>query len=256
MDAPVGEPPPRLTAVRQGRFGPRSPCPYARCDGTGFVLDEDADEARPCECRPARIAAARASTLAREIPERFRDVAFDRWPVTNMDAAVVRAVRAFCRRIEDRLDRGESIAFHGPRGTGKTTLAMLVSSHALAERRTVAIYALPELLTQIRETYNDRSRQSYGELMERVAGVDLLHIDDLAITEQPNPWVLEQLYTIVNTRYQDERSVVVTADVESLADLEGPVGGRTASRLIEMVGDNAVPLEGEDHRGRWRPHEP
>jgi DNA replication protein DnaC len=233
---------PRLTSLSRGRFGPRAPCPFDRCDGTGFVLDEESGEARPCDCRSSRVAAARARSLAHEIPRRFHDVAFERWPVSNMDPPVVRRVRGFCDELEERLDRGESLALFGPKRTGKTTLAMLVSKHALAARRAVAIYTLPGLLTEIRETYNERSDRSYGELMGQLAAVDLLHIDDMAVVEQPNPWVLEQLYTIVNTRYQDERSMVVTADVPTLDALEGPVGARTAARLIEMVGVNAIEM--------------
>jgi DNA replication protein DnaC len=59
--------------------------------------------------------------------------------------------------------------------------------------------------------------------------------------------VLEQLYTIINDRYQDERSVIFTADVENPDDLAAHVGERTYSRLIQMCGD-PLPLRGEDRR--------
>jgi DNA replication protein DnaC len=62
-----------------------------------------------------------------------------------------------------------------------------------------------------------------------------------------NEWVLEQLYTIINDRYQDERSVIFTADVENPDDLAAHVGERTYSRLIQMCGD-PLPLRGEDRR--------
>ena len=41
----------------------------------------------------------------------------------------------------------------GPAGTGKTTLAMLVSKAALKAGRSVAIYSLPRLLNEIRDTH-------------------------------------------------------------------------------------------------------
>jgi DNA replication protein DnaC len=60
-------------------------------------------------------------------------------------------------------------------------------------------------------------------------------------------WVLEQLYTVVNDRYQDERSILFTADVEAPHDLGNHVGMRTYSRLMEMCGD-PIPMFGEDQR--------
>ena len=46
----------------------------------------------------------------------------------------------------------ESDAAVGPVGTGKTTLAMLISKAAIQAERTVAIYSLPRLLNLIRDT--------------------------------------------------------------------------------------------------------
>jgi DNA replication protein DnaC len=219
-------------------------CPT--CEGSGFVLDEAAAVARPCECRSRRIALARTRSLSHHIPRRFVDVAFDRNPVREMDPTIVRAVDRFCRTIEERLDCGDGLWFQGPRGTGKTTLAMLVSKHASAVRRTVAIYTVPRLLAEIRKTYDDDSRHDYLDLTRRLASVDLLHLEDMAVA-RTNEWVLEQLYTIINDRYQDRRSIVFTADVEHPEDLAEHVGERTYSRLIEMCGD-PLPLRGEDHR--------
>jgi DNA replication protein DnaC len=58
--------------------------------------------------------------------------------------------------------------------------------------------------------------------------------------------VLEQLYTIVNTRYEDGRAIVLTTNLGS-ADLRAQIGDRTVSRLVEMCGD-PVPLFGADRR--------
>ena len=216
------------------------------CEGSGFILDEQTGAARPCECRSRRIALARTRSLSHHIPRRFVDVAFDRNPVREMDPTVVRAVERYCRTIDERLDCGEGLWLQGPRGTGKTTLAMLVSQHALKARRPVAIYTVPHLLSAIRKTYDDNSPHDYLELMERLASVDLLHLEDMAVA-RTNEWVLEQLYTVINDRYQEQRSILFTADVERPEDLAEHVGERTYSRLIEMCGD-PLPLRGEDRR--------
>jgi DNA replication protein DnaC len=60
--------------------------------------------------------------------------------------------------------------------------------------------------------------------------------------------VLEQLYSIVNERYETGRSMVVTTNLDQ-AELEAQIGARTVSRLVEICGD-PLPLFGDDQRYR------
>jgi DNA replication protein DnaC len=220
-------------------------CPYDMCDGSGFVVDEDTNTARPCRCRPQRIGRARARSLSGVIPRRFRGVSLERSPVVDMDPTVVRDVRRFVDDIDSKLDQGRGLWFMGDVGTGKTTLAMLVSKAALEAGRSVAIYSLPRLLAEIRKTFEERSEQSYLELLDRLAAIDLLHIDDLG-AERTSEWVLEQLYSIINARYEDRRSLVVTTNLGH-EELREQIMPRTVSRLVEMCGD-PLPLYGHDRR--------
>ena len=81
--------------------------------------------------------------------------------------------------------------------------------------------------------------------LERLTAVDLLHIDDLG-AENTTEWVLEQLYSIVNTRYEDERAMVVTTNLR-YEELVAQLGDRTMSRLVAICG-NGLPLYGADER--------
>ncbi len=223
-------------------------CPHGLCDGTGFVIDETTNTATDCRCRPLRISRAKARRLEARLPQRYRDVAFDRFPVTDMPEPVVAEVRRFTREIDRSLDEGRGIWFVGDVGTGKTTLAMLVSKAALAAGRTCAIYSLPRLLNVLRETIG--SEQSKLDLLDRLTGVDLLHLDDVG-AENSSDWVLEQLYSIINTRYEDERSLVITTNLDP-DQLGEQIGERTVSRIIEICGD-PLPLFGHDRRREYRP---
>ena len=225
-----------------------SDCPHGRCDGNGFVIDEATNTATDCTCRPLRISRAKARRLEARLPQRYRDVAFDRFPVTEMPAPVVQTVRRFTHDIDRNLDEGRGIWFMGDVGTGKTTLAMLVSKAALAAGRTAAIYSLPRLLNVVRDAIG--SEEGKLELLDRLATVDLLHLDDVG-AESSSDWVLEQLYSIVNTRYEEERSLVVTTNLEP-DELAEQIGSRTVSRIIEICGD-PLPLYGADRRREYRP---
>jgi DNA replication protein DnaC len=219
-------------------------CPYDLCDGTGFVVDEATRLAVPCRCRAPRVERRRARSLSAVIPRKYRGASFDRPPVSDMPAPQVQVVKRFVRDVDDNLAAGRGLWFYGSVGTGKTTLAMLVSQAALAAGRSVAIYSLPRLLAEIRATFESGSEGSYVDFLDRLAAVDLLHVDDVG-AERTSEWVLEQLYAIVNARYEDERSMIVTTNLER-DDLVEQIRERTVSRLEEMC--TLVPLYGEDAR--------
>jgi DNA replication protein DnaC len=85
----------------------------------------------------------------------------------------------------------------------------------------------------------------YLDLLDRLAQVDLLHVDDLG-AEKTSEWVLEQLYAIVNARYESERSMVVTTNLAP-PELEEQITPRTVSRLFAICGE-PLPLFGADQR--------
>jgi DNA replication protein DnaC len=231
--------------VRLASAGPgdRPACPLGVCDGSGWVLGPE-DVARPCECREGRLKRRRARGVASAIPARYRGVSLDRPPISEMAtdpsrAPVYEAVREFAAEVSERLDAGRGLWLMGDVGTGKTVLEA---------GRTVAIYSLPRLLARIRRTYDaDAGEDSYLDFFERLTSVDLLHIDDLG-AEKRSDWVLEQLYAIVDERYESQRSIVVTTNLDQ-AELETQIGPRTVSRLLEICGD-PLPLFGEDLRYR------
>jgi len=236
------------------RPGGERGCPLGICDGSGFVIEADGETARDCECRASRIAAIRIRSLAGRIPRRYRGVSFERPPVSDIARVApeqVREVRRYVADVQQNLDRGKGLWLEGDVGTGKTTLAMLVSKAALDAGRSVAIYSLPRLLSLLRESMD--SEAGLVDFLDRLGAVDLLHIDDLG-AENRTEWVLEQLYSIVNARYEAEKAIVATTNLmpDALAE---HLGARTVSRLVEICGD-PIPLYGCDRRLEHRPEFP
>jgi DNA replication protein DnaC len=225
-------------------------CEFGLCDGSGWLLDEDTNTAAECRCRPGLIARRQRSTMSGGLPRRYRGVSFDRPPVpeiARVAAEQVKVVRDYVRDVEANLDSGQGLWLMGDVGTGKTTLAMIVSKAAIEAGRTVVVYSLPKLLGVIRDSIS--SEQGMMRFLDRLAAVDLLHIDDLG-AENRTDWVLEQLYTIVNSRYEDERAMIVTTNLQH-HELEEQLGERTVSRLIGICGD-PLPLNGLDARATAR----
>jgi DNA replication protein DnaC len=260
------------------RRGGRDSCAMGVCDGSGFVIDEATNTASDCGCRRGKIAAAQAASLEGRIPNLYRGVSFDRPPVLGMPEAIVSEVRRYVRDLDARLAEGRGLWMTGDVGTGKTSLAMIVSKAAIDAGYSVAIYSLPRLLNLIRDEIG--AENSLLDLLDSLSSVDLLHIDDLG-AQHTTPWRLEQLYSIVDARYQAKRAIVATTNLmpDELAEQMGRrilttvsegsggeasrerkvvsddssevVGRRIVSRLSEMCG-NPLPLYGEDKRWEFR----
>jgi DNA replication protein DnaC len=118
---------------------------------------------------------------------------------------------------------------------------MIVSKAAIDSGRSVAIYSCPRLLGVIRESID---AGGVLDFLDRLADADLLHIDDLG-AEHRTEWVLEQLYSIINARYQDERSTIVTSNL-SRDELAEQLGERIVSRLEGCC--ELLPFYGVDAR--------
>lgn len=225
-------------------------CPH--CHGDTWVLD-DRGNSVPCVCRDEAVRRARTRGLITNVPRRFAGVAVsddgqfvaDSGRRLDFPHAITRAVLKYVRTIDDKLSAGRGIWFTGDTGTGKTTLAMLVSREALRSGHSVAIYSVPRLLAEIRSTFDSGASSSHAELFAKLTKVDLLHLDDLG-AEQQTDWVLEQLYSIINERYEDGKALVVTTNLDE-AQLKDQIGARTVSRLVEICGD-PLPLFGTDRR--------
>jgi DNA replication protein DnaC len=195
-------------------------CPLGICDGSTWILDEETNEARPCRCRDQRVRQAASGGVGTGIGRRFLEVSFDREPIVSLDPIVLRQVRSFLRSIGDNLENGRGLWFDGPVGTGKTSLAILVAKAAKDAGRSYAVYPVPRLLAEIKRTFDRDASDTYLGFFRRLCTVDVLVLDDLG-AEKQTEWVLEQLYSIVNERWQDRRSIVVTTNIPD-ADPEGP----------------------------------
>ncbi|MDQ3091163.1 MAG: ATP-binding protein [Actinomycetota bacterium] len=230
----------RFDASDAGTF-----CPHRECDGSGYVLAEDTDAAVPCRCREERVRRRRVRALTSSIPRRYRDVGLERFPIKDFPQTVLRPLRKYLRELDENLASGHGLWLGGDLGTGKTSAAALVAKEASARGHTVAFHTAPELLARIRDTFNENSKHTYGELFEQLRSLDLLVIDDMG-TQQTKPWVLEQLYVIVNDRYLDERAIVMTTNLPE-AELAAQVTPPVTSRLLEICG-KPISFSGPDYR--------
>lgn len=198
----------------------------------------------PCECTVKR----------RE--ERQVD---DLWQLSNLDALTDLTFDNFDPAVDGLKDAYEDareyakslqgwIFFHGPCGIGKTHLAVAIAQYAM-ERAKLGVYfsVVPDLLDQLRATFDPTNGVAYDERFNQIRNAQLLVLDDLG-TENTTPWAREKLYQILNHRYNEHRPTVITSNQPFKAIEE-----RILSRLSDTRLTRYIWIDAEDYRRRLRP---
>jgi DNA replication protein DnaC len=194
------------------------------------------------------------ASVGRYAPPRFQDLDWSRLPLSGIAERHTTAagiVRRYAADIATHVHQGRGLWLFGNKGTGKTTLAYYVAQQARAAGLPVLTRNTTDLLNELRDSYKPDAQPTTRQIIDAVTHVDLLHLEDVAVP-RPNDWVLEQLYTIVNRRYEHNKAIVFTSDTpygqspnpEALAD---HIGDRSYSRLMQMVGDPIL-MTGTDFR--------
>ena len=217
----------------------------AICDGVGLVRVMDGGGkwvSRPCECQimereVRRLAAAR-------IPERYRDCTLDAFDPSykGADASLSRALMTARKFAEaypvDTAGRG--LLFVGTAGLGKTHLAVGVLRRLIQERGAHGLFCdYRELLKNIQNSYNSQVKTTELELLQPVFDAEVLVLDDLG-AQKPNEWVWDTVALILNTRYNNQQTTIITTnwtDSPAGAGVRFDKNGEKAARIEDTLGD-------------------
>jgi DNA replication protein DnaC len=139
------------------------------------------------------------------------------------------------------------LVFVGPPGSGKTHLLEAIGRQFLGQGRTVRYELVAYLLQRLRSSYNINEESS---VMEVCYGADVLLLDDLGL-EKPSDWVREQITSLVDERWRNNRLLVVGTN-ESHTTIEERLGPRLSSRLFDRSSGKVkvVYLVTGDYRAR------
>ena len=127
----------------------------------------------------------------------------------------------------------------GANGTGKTHLAAAIASHRVEAGDRVAFATVPDLLDELRATFDPDSAERFDTMFRRLRDVDLLILDDLG-AHQSSGWAQEKLYQLLNYRHLGRRPTVVTSDLE-LTKLEPRIASRLGDLQVATVYELRVP---------------
>lgn len=176
------------------------------------------------------------------IGKRFMGKTFENFNVTDQTEKAFNACVTFCDNyLAGKCEKG--LKLFGNYGCGKTHLVSAII-HRLAENKKKTLFmVVPELLRTIRQGFNQDDDVS-RKLVNKAEAYPLLILDDLG-AEKTSDWVREQLYIIINRRYENMLPTIVTTNCTT-AELVERLGERTVSRLIEMT--DAYKITADDYR--------
>jgi DNA replication protein DnaC len=219
---------------------------------------------RPCGCQERKRDDGRLK--AARIPKSYWGCTLETYDTDypGADPSQARALltaRKFCEAYP--VDTaGKGILFVGSLGSGKTHLAVAVLRRLIGERGAHGIFCdYGALIKDIQMSYNSSLTLSEFSLLDPILSTEILVLDDIG-AQKPSDWVRDNFAHILNTRYNNRLTTIITTNFPDLAAGSGEmtdtersareqtlgdrIGDRIRSRLAEMC--ITIPVKGKDFR--------
>lgn len=163
-----------------------------------------------------------------QIPPEYRRYPWRSIPKPN-------AVRQVAAWLDDHGDHPWLLLWGEP-GRGKTTLLSGLASESVEAGRTVLFRPLPDLLQEIKATFNPTNPTNESELIQLLKTVPELYLDDIG-AENPSGWEGDRLYQILNHRHNEHLLTALSSNLgpKLLAD-------RLGERLYGRIKRMALPV--------------
>ena len=176
---------------------------------------------------------------------------FENFEVNSNNKKVYQSLKNYSEKLVNEVER-KGLILVGNNGVGKTHLACSIANELIKNGIPIIYGTLINLLAELKNTYDVYNNISEMEIIKLYEKVDLLIIDDLG-KEKPSEWGLEKLFTVINSRYENNLPVIITTnyDQNSLINrlnINGEIETAKSiiSRLYEMC--YLVKIEDRDHR--------
>jgi len=237
------------------------------CGGAGMVLAMDSAGrrvARVCGCQQAAVRDHRVA--AARVPKRYQHCSLDSYETGFRGAdPSMRAAYLTARRFVEAYPvetEGKGLLITGSIGVGKTHLAVGLLLALVEEKGARALfYDYRELLKQIQHSYNPTVNSTELDVLKPVFEAEVLVLDELG-AQKPTDWVWDTVALILNTRYNDKRTTIITTNYPDLppagtggtvaqrAAREETLGDRIGERMRSRLAEMCVRIEmnGQDFR--------
>jgi DNA replication protein DnaC len=247
-------------------------CPL--CDGTGWkplpARPDELPDRRVTRCDCRLLARNQTLLAAANIPRRYEHCELASYttdfPGAHPSLSFAHLAASKFSQDYDPHD-GMGLLIIGKIGTGKTHLAVGIIKELIFSKGVACLFCdYRELLKEIQNSYNTTVQTTELDVLRPVFETEVLVLDELGAVK-PTEWVWDTVSLILNTRYNNNRTTIITTNFEdqpaaatngtgSLArvtraeTLGDRIGERMRSRLHEMC--RVIKMEGEDFRQKFR----
>jgi DNA replication protein DnaC len=214
---------------------PADVCPL--CDGTGWKtvpygpdVPATSKERRVTRCDCRLRARAEDLLAAARIPRRYEHCELSNFEFDGQYRSLAPARMAACKFVEAYPVDKTGLLLIGDAGLGKTHLAVGIAKGLILGKGIACLfYDYRELLKQIQNSYNDSVKTTELDVLRPVFETEVLVLDELGAV-RPTEWVWDTVSLILNSRYNDNRTTIITTNYPNLAERERPGNVRTTSR--------------------------
>src|SRR5215472_16365864 len=235
---------------------PETECPV--CGGTGWktvTVPGKANRVTRCDCRIE----ARVSRLLEgaHIPARYEHCTLADFSTdfTGAHRSLAAARLAAGRFVEEYPIEKIGLLFIGPIGTGKTHLAVGVIQELIRSKGVPCLFCdYRELLKEIQNSYNPSVQATELEILRPVFNAEVLVLDELGAV-RPTEWVWDTVSHILNTRYNNKRTTIITTNFPNFPPGEAATGHASATEAARHAARNETLGDRITERMRSRLHE-
>ena len=189
-------------------------CPL--CEGTGWKNIETGKERRVtrCDCT-LRSRNERLLAQAR-IPRRYEHCELSNFEFEGPHRSLLPARMAAYKFVEQYPLDTTGLLLVGPFGAGKTHLAVGIIKELIVSKGIACLfYDYRELLKEIQNSYNSSVQVTELEVLRPVFETEVLALDELGAVK-PTEWVWDTVSLILNTRYNNSKTTIITTNLPNL----------------------------------------
>jgi DNA replication protein DnaC len=200
-------------------------CPV--CSGSGWKSAGPDRRVARCECRLK----SRAESLlaSARIPKRYEHCELSNFEFDGPHAHLMKARMAACRFVEEYPGERAGLLLTGSVGVGKTHLAVGIMKELIRSKHIRCLfYDYRELLKEIQNSYNVTVKATELDVLRPVFDTEVLVLDELGAV-RPTEWVWDTVSLILNSRYNDTRTTIITTNFSDLPERQRPTDTRATS---------------------------
>ena len=188
-------------------------------------------------CKFANQVRAEQRIRSSRIPDRYVGKTFGDYVTDNFNRTAV----DFAKNV---LKTRRGGYFYGECGTGKTFLASIVAQEFLRDGQSVVFVKVPNLLDDIRSTFNRQGREL--QILDELKAATLVVLDDFGM-EKPSQWAGATLCKILDMRYDTRSTTLITSNLSprELANrLDNAPDGQNfnGSRIFDRLSEICKPI--------------